>query len=223
MQSYMASNQLYPVLQSAYRQHHSTETALLKVKNDILMSMNNQHVILLVLLDLSAAFDTVDHAILLECLRDELDVFGTVLSWFSSYCANRTQTVLIDDVYSFDVKFGVPQGSYLGPLLFTIYTSELFKIMENHLHNCHCYADDTQLYLAFKPGSDCDQAAAVSAMESCIADIRRWMLSKRLKLNDNKTEFLIILFVRDNSSRKSTSKTFVWAAVLLNHLLWSRT
>lgn len=110
MQSYMAANQLYPVLQSAYRQHHSTETALLKVKNDILMSMNNQHVTLLVLLDLSAAFDTVDHAILLECLRDELGVSGTVFSWFSSYFTNRTQTVLTDDVYSdkFEVKFGVP-------------------------------------------------------------------------------------------------------------------
>ena len=133
MQSYMAANQLYPVLQSAYRQHHSTETALLKVKNDILMSMNNQHVTLLVLLDLSAAFDTVDNAILLQCLRDELGVSGI-------RCTNRTQTVLIDDVYSdkFDVKFGVPQGSCLGPLLFTIYTSELFKIMENHLPNCHC-------------------------------------------------------------------------------------
>ena len=143
------------------------------VKNDILMSMNNRHVTLLVLLDLSAAFDTVDHAILLECLRDELGVSGTVLSWFFSYFTNRTQTVLIDDVYSykFEVKLGVPQGSRLGPLLFTIYTSELFKIIENHLHNCHCYADYTQLYLAFKPGSDSDQAAAVSAMELCISDI----------------------------------------------------
>ena len=119
---------------------------------------------------------------------------GTVLLWFPSYFTNRTQTALIDDVYSdkFDVEFGVPQGWCLNPLLFTIHTSELFKIIENHLPNCHCYADDTQLYLAFKPGSDCDQAAAVSAMESCIADIRRWMLSKKLKLNDDKTEFLII-------------------------------
>ncbi|CAB4003826.1 Hypothetical predicted protein [Paramuricea clavata] len=181
MQSYMAANQLYPVLQSAYRHHHSTETALLKVKNDILMN-------------LSAAFNTVDHAILLECLHNDLGVSGTVLLWFSSYLSNRTQTVLIDDAYSdkFDVKFGVPQGLCLGPLLFTVYTSELFRIIENHLPNCHCYADNTQLYLAFKPGSDYDQAAAVSAMESCIGDIRRWMLSKKLKLNDDKTEFLII-------------------------------
>ena len=80
MQSYMAANQLYPAFQSAYRQHHSTGTVLLKVNNDILMSMNNQHVTLLVLLDLSAVFDRVDHAILLECLRDELGVSGTVLA-----------------------------------------------------------------------------------------------------------------------------------------------
>ena len=91
--------------------------------------MNNHHVTLLVLLDLSAAFDTVDHAILLECLRDKLCVSGTVLWWFSSYFTNGTQTFLIDDVCSnkFDVKFSVSQGSCLGPLLFSIYTSELFK------------------------------------------------------------------------------------------------
>ena len=127
--SYMAANQLYPTLQSAYRQHHSTGKALLKVKNDILISMNNHHVTLLVLLDLSAAFDTVDHAILLECLRDKLGVSGTLPWWFSSYFTNRTQTFLTGDVYSdkFDVNFSVPQGSCLGPLLFRIYTSEQFK------------------------------------------------------------------------------------------------
>ena len=126
MQSYMAANQLYPALQFPYRQHHSTETALLKVKNDILMSMNNHHASLLVVLGLSAAFDTVDQAILLVCLRDELGVSGTVLLLFSSYFTNRTQTVLIDYVYSdkFYVKFSVPQGSCLGPLLFTICTMQ---------------------------------------------------------------------------------------------------
>ncbi|CAB4034340.1 Hypothetical predicted protein [Paramuricea clavata] len=73
------------VLQSAYRRYHSTETALLKVLNDILLSMNSQRVTLLVLLDLSSAFDTIDHGILLERLRSKFGIRGTVLSWFSSY------------------------------------------------------------------------------------------------------------------------------------------
>ena len=192
MHSYMTANHLFPLLQSAYRQHHSTETALLKVKNDILMNMDEQHVTLLVLLDLSAAFDTVDHTILLDRLHTEFGISGSVFNWFSSYLSNRSQSVTIEGVLSekFKLDFGVPQGSCLGPLLFVVYASKLFKIIESHLPNVHTYADDTQLYLAFKPGKN--EANAVCAMESCIADIRGWMHMDKLKLNTGKTEFIII-------------------------------
>jgi hypothetical protein len=168
--------------------------ALLKVKNDILMNMNNQEVTLLVLLDLSAAFDTVDHSILLKRLQEDFGISGTVLSWFSSYLSGRSQKVVIDGVCSkkFDLSFGVPQGSCLGPLLFILYTSKLFKIIESHLPNAHCFADDTQLYLSFKPGTMLDEANAVRAMEACIAEVHQWMLSQKLKLNPEKTEFMII-------------------------------
>ena len=187
-------NYLFPPFQSAYRPHHSTETALLKGKKDILMNMDRQCVTLLVLLDLSAAFDTVDHAILIDRLSTEFGVTGPVLNWFTSYLSNRSQRVSIDGVLSEKVNLncGVPQGSCLGPLLFVIYSSKLFQIIEKHLPNVHCYADDTQLYLAFKPGNDTDEVAALRALESCIADIRRWMLSDKLKLNSDKTEFLIM-------------------------------
>ena len=133
--SYLVSNDLFPLCQSSYRKYHSTETALLKVKHDILMNMNNQEVTLLVLLDLSAAFDTVDHSILLERLQADFGIFGTVLSWFSSYFSGRSQKVVIDGVYSkkIDLSFSVPQGSCLGPLLFILYTSKLFKIIESRL------------------------------------------------------------------------------------------
>ena len=97
----------YPVLQSAYRRYHSTETALLKVLNDILLSMNSQRVTLLVLLDLSSAFDTIDHGILLERLRSKFGIRGKVLSWFSSYLSGRSQRVMLNGTLSDSFKFRI--------------------------------------------------------------------------------------------------------------------
>ena len=114
---HMVDTNLYPNAQSAYRVHHSTETALLKVKNDILLNMNKQHVTLLVLLDLSAAFDTVEHKILLEALNT-LGLGGRVSKWFWSYLSGRSQRILVRGCLSkFDLNCEVPQGSCLGPLL----------------------------------------------------------------------------------------------------------
>ena len=151
MVHHMTTHDLMPVFQSAYRKGHSTETALIKIRNDILMNMNNQEVTLLVLLDLSAAFDTINHTLLLRRLQSRFGFTGTALAWLRSYLSNRFQYVVIDDTCSnrFDLSFGVPQGSCLGPLLFSIYTSQLFDIVSHHLLQVHCYADDTQLYLAF--------------------------------------------------------------------------
>ena len=120
-------------MQSAYRRHHSTETALFKVKNDLLLNMIRQHVTLLVFLDLSSAFDTVDHEILLNILESLFGISETALSWFKSYLSDRKQYVSIDGVSSsdYELKYGVPQGSCLGPLLFTLYTSPLFKLIKN--------------------------------------------------------------------------------------------
>ncbi|KAL9958025.1 hypothetical protein ACROYT_G034986 [Oculina patagonica] len=168
---------LYPQLQSAYRQYHSTETALVKVANDIHLNMNSQRVTLLVLLDLSAAFDTVYHEILLRRLTMSFGIRGKALAWFSSYLSGRSQRILFDGVTSdnFDLRFGVPQGSCLGPLLFVVYASKLFEIVQAHLPDAHCFADDTQLYLSFNPNSPTDQSEAVCTMERCISDLRKWM------------------------------------------------
>ena len=90
------------------------------------------------------------------------------------------------------MKYGVPQGSCLGPLLFVIYTSKLFTILKTHLPDVHAYADDTQLYISFRPALAAEQSVAINAMQDCITDIRKWMLEVKLKLNDDKTEFIII-------------------------------
>lgn len=183
-----------PVNQSAYRKFHSTETALVKVQSDILTSMDQQQVTLLILLDLSAAFETVDHEIMLEILELEFGVTGSALKWFKSFLADRKQVVCINQVMSgsFEIKSGVPQGSCLGPILFLLYTSKLFEIIEKHLPNSHGFADDSQLYLSFRPeGRNCEDDA-VKIMEKCIIDVRAWLISRKLRFNDFKTEFLII-------------------------------
>ena len=162
----MLVNGMFPELQSAYRQHHSTETALLKVKNDLLMAMDKSQVTLLVLLDLSSAFDTVVHEILLERLRSTIGLRGKVLSWFESYLKGRSQQVSINGTLSkpFYLKCGVPQGSCLGLLLFTIYVSKLFRILKHHLpsfipmltiHSCICHLSPLTLPVKSKLYQPC--------------------------------------------------------------------
>ena len=155
LHDFLSTHNLYLSVQSSYRQHHSTKTALLKVKNDILLNMNQQQVTLLVLLDLSTAFDTVNHKILLDRLHTDFGISGQVHSWFESYLRDRSQSISVNDGTSmnFQMKYGVPQGSCLGPLLFVIYASKLFEIIERHLPDVHTYADDTQLYIYFNAAS----------------------------------------------------------------------
>ena len=149
---------------------------------------------MLILLDLSAAFDTVDHRILLGRLFDEADIRGTALNWYRSYLSDRSQRVSVHGVLSrpFDLNCGVPQGSCLGTLLFIIYASKLFKIVEHYLSDAHYFADDTQMYLSFKPFGNTAQADAIQAMEKCIDAVRKWMIQDRLMINDDKMEFLLV-------------------------------
>jgi hypothetical protein len=109
---HLTKNELVDIFQSAYREGHSTETALLRVQNDILMEMEKKNVVLLVLLDLSAAFDTIDHEILLKRLATRCGIQGNALKWFRSYLKDRTQSVTIKSSNSKKepLKYGVPQG-----------------------------------------------------------------------------------------------------------------
>ena len=119
--SHMESNSMSNNLQSAYKKFHSTESALLKVENDVLLNMEKGRVTALILLDLSATFDTIDHLTLISRLSSWYGTSGTALDWFTSYLTNRCQQVKIQDYISEAVyiSFSVPQGSVLGPILFT--------------------------------------------------------------------------------------------------------
>jgi hypothetical protein len=191
VKEHTAINELDAKFQSAYRENHSTETALLKVQSDMLSAMDKNKICILVLLDLSAAFDTVNHTYLLDRLKSNFGLSGTVVEWFSSYLSGRTQSVLIDGVSSVakDLKCGVPQGSVLGPWAFTCYTSPLEHIISKFNVSHHLYADDTQLYSFC---SISELSSALSTMENCIQEICNWMAGNHLKMNEEKTGFMIL-------------------------------
>jgi len=171
---------------SAYRAQHSTETAVLKVLLDILTAADRGDLSMLRLLDLSAAFDTDDHPILLRRLKISYGFNGVVHMWISSYLANRTLYILCPASRSTPllVLCGVPQGSVLGPLLFLLYTADLVKLVESFELYPHLYADDTQIY------GSCRQGATDSLRDrvaDCVAAVADWMRSNRLQLNASKT------------------------------------
>ena len=189
---YMERNGLCDPLQSAYKAGHSTETALVKIKSDIDGALDRGQGVILVLLDMSAAFDTIDHGILLSRLESRLGISGAALGWFRSYLSQRTQFVQIDKYRSKPIPLncGVPQGSVLGPLLFSIYIEPLGDIIGRHLFR-HGFADDIQLYKFFDMNQE-GLSNAISATEECVAEVRGWLAPNHLKGNDDKTEFSII-------------------------------
>ena len=190
---HLNNNDLMDPYQSAYRAKHSTETALLKVQSDILREIDAKRVIFIILLDLSATFDTVDHSILLQRLEKRFNIGGVALRWFSSYLSGWKSTVNVSNVLSHPVTsgFGLPQGSIMGPLMFPCYTAPLGEIAQKHCIRYHIYADDTQLYVAFNPCDPFAMENALNKLSSCISEMRRWMAANYLKLNDSKTEFFI--------------------------------
>ena len=180
---------LFPVHQCAYRPRHSTETAVVSVLGDIFHAVDSGKVCTLVLLDLSTAFDTVDHSILLMVLKDRFGVQGGVFDWFMSYLTGRTQSVSTSTERSEPTELtrGVPQGSVLGPVKFIAYTEELHATADQFSICHHAYADDTQLLACVQLK---DVNSARRSLERCVTDIHIWSAQRRLQLNHEKTELI---------------------------------
>ena len=188
---YVNKNNLFSPHQSGYRQFHSCETAVTKIHNDVLMMIDGKENVLLLLLDLSAAFDTINHDLLLKKLSSVYGIKNTALQWLKSYLSNRTYKVRVKKGTSSEgfLEIGVPQGSILGPLLFIMYTKDLEKIVTQYGFTVHLYADDTQIYFAFDVHS---KNPNLDGIKACFQDIKDWMAENFLKLNEDKTELLNI-------------------------------
>ena len=155
------------------------------------VSLNKGNISVLALLDFSSAFDTIDHPILVHRLHTDFGFTDTVLQWFSSYLTDRTHYVSLSNHCSAftHVHSGVPQGSVLGPILFTMYTKPLSAIIDSHSIIHHSFADDLQLQMSAPPDRISE---LLHSMQSCISDVKAWATVNMLKLNDNKTELMLV-------------------------------
>ena len=191
------NNNLQPDYQSAYREHYSCETAVLKLSNDILWAMEKQHITCLVALDLSAAFDTVDHQTLLEILRHKFGLEKTALEWFDQYLRPRSFKVTINGKESSerDLTVSVPQGSCAGANIFNLYCSPLHEVIPPDLQ-LSGFADDHSVRKSFKASDREEEENTVEQTEACMLSIKNWMDKMRLKMNPSKTEFIYFGFNR---------------------------
>jgi len=191
LQPHITSNPNYSNLQSAYRSNHSTETALLHVLDHAFNACDSKKVTVLACLDLSAAFDTISHSILIDRLDSEFGITGKPLQWISSYLSGRSQFVKLGthSSASSPLVHGVPQGSVLGPLLFTTYISPVGQIINDANISHHQYADDTQLFQSFTHN---DHSQNINTLTHCIKTVHNWFLQNNLQLNSSKTDIIML-------------------------------
>ena len=207
--SYLNSHNLCNTCQSAYCPGHSTETALLKVVDDLFLSLSKGNISVLALLDFSSAFDTIDHPILVHRIHTDVGFTDAVLQWFSSYLTDRTHYISLSSHCSASapVHLGVLQGTVLGPMLFTMYIKPLSAIINSHSIIHHSFSDDLQLQMSALPDKISE---LLHTMQSCISDVKAWATANMLKLNDNKTE--LMLFTSKRTKHLHTLPTSITIA-----------
>ena len=189
LQAHVSNYNLLPPQQSAYRPHFSCETAVLKITSDILSALDDGKISLLAFLDLSSAFDCVDHTILSECLHTSFGVSGPPLDWFDSFLHGREVRVSLPSSSSpfVSLQSGVPQGSVLGPLLFSLYTCSIVPLVHDHSLHVHLFADDILIYGS---ASVKESLGLSSHVSRCLDDVRVHLSSLRLVLNPDKTKIM---------------------------------
>ena len=189
--AYLNSHNLYNTCQSAYRPGNITETALLKVVNDLFLSLIIGNIYVLALLVFSSACNTIDHPILVHRLDTDFGFTDAVLQWFSSYPTDRTHYVSpYNHCSAFaPVHSGVPQGTVLVPILFAMYVKPLSAIIDSHSIIHHSFADDLQIQMSAPPDRISE---LLRSMQSCMGDVNAWASANMLRIYDNKTELTLV-------------------------------
>lgn len=191
LNAHMVLNDLNQDFQHGYKKNHSTETLLLKFLNDLIVGIDSKLGVVVLLIDLSAAFDTVNHSILLNILAEELSISGVALLWFKSFLTGRSQQVKINDSLS-DVillECGVAQGSVLGPVLYNIYSRSVRKTFSESGFECLAFADDKNGFMLFS--LSCEYEIFKVKVPKCLKEVENWASAHLLKINTDKTEILV--------------------------------
>ena len=210
-------NELIPSQQSGFRRNHSTETLLLRLLSDFYSAVDRGQVTLLALFDVSSAFDSVDHSILLQRLSTSFGLVDQPLEWLRSFLTDRSNCVVLGSSRSLWVPapLGVPQGSVLGPLLYLLYTADVCSLLTSQGLLHQLFADDVQAYIHTHSA---DAVATVSQMCLTMDVLSSWMASNRLLLNPSKTQLIWL-----GSRRQLQGIDFPQLTLLFPHITFSFT